>query len=44
MNRTPKKSVLVIETVIAILLAVYILFPFYMDKMHKPWYHKRKVH
>jgi ABC-type glycerol-3-phosphate transport system permease component len=30
MNRTPKKSVLVIESVIAIILAVYILFPFYM--------------
>lgn len=30
MNRTPKKTVLVIETIIAILIAMYILFPFYM--------------
>ena len=30
MNRTPKKSVLLIETLIAIVLAIYILFPFYM--------------
>lgn len=30
MNRTPKKSILAIETIVAILVAIYILFPFYM--------------
>ena len=30
MNRTPKKSVLAVETIIAILVAIYVLFPFYM--------------
>ena len=30
MNRTPKKSVLIIEMVLAILLAIYVLFPFFL--------------
>lgn len=30
MNRAPKKSVLAVQTVIAIVVAIYILFPFYM--------------
>ncbi|MCR4998672.1 MAG: carbohydrate ABC transporter permease [Lachnospiraceae bacterium] len=30
MNRTPKKYVLVMETILAIIVAIYILFPFYM--------------
>lgn len=30
MNRAPKKSVLAIEMIVAIIIAIYILFPFYM--------------
>lgn len=30
MNRAPKKSVLVIQTIIAVIIAIYVLFPFYM--------------
>ena len=30
MNRTPKKSILAVETIIAIVIAIYVLFPFYM--------------
>ena len=30
MNRTPKKWVLVIQTIVAILIAIYVLYPFFM--------------
>ena len=30
MNRTPKKWVLVVQTIVAILIAIYVLYPFFM--------------